>query len=163
MHDFVHSALTYAPDSLLVNPPLFNKLTDTEKEAIIVHTALRIEKKQIRQHALVLTGIPVFSELLLKLCIFGSNRITNTPMRERLLSMGSYCPGSVTKLILNSFLTHYYLRYQAKQADLATVQKLKNSSALASFYTKMHTLIKQKSLLLSLRQPSLETRLGYLN
>jgi hypothetical protein len=162
---FVHEPLVAAAHAIRINKKLFDYLSDQEKEAAVVHALVKIEKRHILTHACALTAIPFITESILK-----SNRYILSKMHTDSTSLISIrdlldrvSRSCFTKLSLNFLLTNWYLKKQAQNYDRAALQKLKKGDALAALYTKMHTLIKDTSYVLSLRQPSLASRKHYLS
>lgn len=162
---YVQSAISCTHAKILINPDIYNKLSDQEKETAIVHALVRLENSHIVTHACTLALIPFCTELLLKAQEYSFSHIkTDSNVAQTAMHYINHITQfPVTKFCINVFLTHWYFKRQEKRFDLATVERLKNSNALAAFYEKTHTLIKDKSYLRSMRQPSLESRIRYLS
>lgn len=170
---YVKSAALGILNTIYINPKYYRGLSDNEKEAIIAKAMVQINNNQIQKNIGALITIPVLTHGLFLLAKTSFNLLNNSLMflkqninsNQTLLSEKTNKLEIISAMLLNILFTNLYFKNQAKSLDIKTYLKTKNIEALVSYYTKMHNNkdAQENSVLLSLRQPSIEQRLKYLS
>lgn len=162
---YIPYALICTDSIIFINPDIYDLVSDEEKNSAILRVGIMIKEKHVRNSALFLTILPVFTHLIIKMYTVLIEDINNKLLPKKfkenifmsaLAKAHNYIiESNLLKFFINLAISTKYFNFKANKYDKKIINLTTNQKNLLKYYLMVNQQLNKPGSILYLRHPNL--------